>query len=236
MKIGEAKRIVGSIGFPSKMPGTSFGLPVSACQLGSKLAKVEGTVCSKCYAATNFYLTHSTRIAQARRLKSIHDPRWIEAMVTLLRHYHSKMIRVDLGEVGVRLQHRGGTRWKLKAPGHHRWHDAGDLQSVGHLAMICEVARRTPKIKHWLPTNELGYVHDFVFGGGIIPKNLVIRVSGIKIDGADRRAWSHTSSVYRPGLPPTDAHLCPAHDQGNECGSCRACWSPDVAHVVYLFH
>lgn len=45
MTLGRARAIAGSLGFPSKMPGSSYGLPVRACQAGEKLARVEGSAC-----------------------------------------------------------------------------------------------------------------------------------------------------------------------------------------------
>lgn len=235
MKLIEAKRIIGSLGYPSKMPGTSYGLPASACILGSKLAKVPGTVCSDCYAMAGQYRSPSTAIAHERRLASLKHPLWIEAMVTLLLHIHSGPIRVDGGAAGVRRQRRGGKRAVWKSPGHHRWHDSGDLQSIEHLRMICDVAWRTPTIQHWLPTNELTTVQGYLWTGQVIPPNLTIRVSSIKVDDDRRRAWGQTSSVFTID-PPAGAHICPAPQQGNSCGQCRACWSLYVPHVAYHKH
>jgi hypothetical protein len=53
---------------------------------GAKLATVPGSVCSNCYAMKGYYKTfaHVVSPAQQRRLASISDPKWIEAMVALL--------------------------------------------------------------------------------------------------------------------------------------------------------
>lgn len=234
MTIGEARRIAGSLGFPSKMPGTSYGLPASRCITGAKLALIPETVCHSCYALGGraSYQMPRAGIGQHRRLAGIADPRWIDAMVTLLTHEHAKpRIKVDLGVVGVRLKAKGGSRYRWNEPGFHRWHDSGDLQSDEHFAAICTVARRTPKIKHWLPTQELGMVKRHLANGGTIPKNLLVRVSNVMLGDMRRRAWATTSSVYTAEAP-FDAHKCPAPSQEHRCGSCRACWS-NVAHVAY---
>ena len=171
-----------------------------------------------------------------KRLLAINHPAWTDAMVRLLAHVHSKpAIKVDLGIAGVRLKRTGGSRYRYNEPGFHRWHDSGDLQSVSHLGAICEVARLTPTIKHWLPTQELGMVQSYVHAGGRIPDNLVIRVSSIMIDDPTRRSWPLTSSVFRDKAP-SGSHVCPAQHQEHRCGSCRACWSPSVQHVAYPFH
>lgn len=115
MKIHEAKKIAGSLGFPSKMPGTSYGLPAQACILGAKLAKLPGKL------------------------------------------------------------------------------------------------------------------------GGEVPKNLLIRVSSIRLNDKARRAWPNTSSVFTVN-PPKGSHVCPAPSQDHRCGDCRACWSGRVKHVAYKHH
>jgi len=237
LTLRKAREVAGSLSYPQKMPGTSYALPASACILGAKLARIPGTACSACYALKGTYARGTTLKAMRRRLAGIAHPLWADAMVELLQATHAKArIKVDCGAIGVRRQRAGlGKRYQWNEPGWHRWHDSGDLQSVDHLAKICEVARRTPRLMHWLPTQELSFVRSFIAEGGAIPPNLVIRVSSIRIGDKRRRLWPHTSSVYA-GAPPEGAHACPAPKQGHKCGPCRACWSPSVAHVAYELH
>lgn len=239
MTVWRAKQIAGTLSFPSKMPSTSYDLPATACILGAKLAKIEGTACSSCYAlhGGGRYSMANAQKGMHYRLRSLGHPQWVEAMVFLLKRTHSKSaIRVDLGLVGVRLQRHGGSRFKWATPGFHRWHGSGDLQSIEHFANICEVARQTPKIAHWLPTQELGFVRRYVTSDGVIPCNLAVRVSSIMVDDpAPRRSWPLTSEVFAENIP-AGAHICPAPHQGRVCGSCRACWSADVPHVGYAQH
>lgn len=127
----------------------------------------------------------------------------------------------------------------------HRWHDSGDLQGTWHLAKIAAVAAMTPQVRHWLPTRELGIVKAYVEGGGVVPSNLLIRVSATMVDGSATRAWLHTSGVHTKErffsplsgeVPQKLGHVCPAPQQGNNCGKCRACWNVDVPHVSYHKH
>ena len=193
-----AKEITGGLGFPTKLPGSSYGLPASRCITGSKLAKISGSVCSVCYALADRYGTRNVEVAQTNRLHSLNRSMWADAMVYLLTWTHRNgWIRIDMGVRDAKA--RGIVRTRLNEAGYHRWHDSGDLQSVEHLAKICDVARRTPKIKHWLPTQELGTVRRYLAGGGTVPDNLVIRVSSVMIDDSARRSWPHTSSVFRSG-------------------------------------
>src|SRR5690242_16067233 len=137
MTVKQARAIAGSLSYPSKMPGSSYALPTSACRTGSKLQSIPGTTCASCYALKGQMTWPNPRKAQAIRLASITDERWVDAMVVLLLDAHSKLYRrIDLGlRPGPKLK-RLGTRYRLNEMGFHRWHDSGDLQSVEHLQKI----------------------------------------------------------------------------------------------------
>ncbi len=111
-----------------------------------------------------------------------------------------------------------------------RWFDSGDLDSIEQLAAICKVAEETPDIAHWLPTRELAIVRAYK---GAIPSNLVIRLSAPMVDMRPVKG-ANTSTVHKDSTPV--GHVCPAPTQGNNCGSCRACWTPSVANVSYKKH
>lgn len=208
MTLKAARAIAGSLGYPSKMPGTSYGISAFKCKTGAKLAKVPGSVCYGCYAMKGNYIYQSVATAHIRRLASINRPQWAAALATQIK--------------------ASGSKW-------HRWHDSGDLQSTAHLAQICQVATLTPEVKHWLPTREFGMVTKYIADGGVVPRNLVIRVSATMVDGPATKAWPITSTVHTVE-PPAGARLCPAPKQNNECGNCRACWNPNVAQVSYHKH
>ena len=125
----EATQITGGLSKPNKMPGPSINLPASQCITGAKLANVQGSTCSGCYALKGRYRFPNVKEAMNRRLAKLHDPRWIEAMVTLVT-----------GQPVF------------------RWHDSGDLQSVQHLKNIFEVCKRTAGTRHWLPTREARFL------------------------------------------------------------------------------
>ena len=149
----EASLIVGGWSKPSKMPCKSYSIPAEACKTGSKLRQQPGTVCSDCYACKGMYRFPVVQKALYRRLASLVDPSWVEAMVTII----------------------GDDK-------HFRWHDSGDVQSVEHLRLIVAVSIMTPNCKHWLPTKEASLVGQYrkTFG---VPENLVIRISAPMIDG-----------------------------------------------------
>ena len=119
----------------------------------------------------------------------------------------------------------------IKGKKHFRWHDSGDLQGPEHLKKIFEVCKLTPATQHWLPTQERKLLQ--FLDPDIIPSNLVIRLSNAKNDTKPGNAWTHWSTVVSK---PREGHICPAPEQGNNCGSCRACWSKDVKEVQYRLH
>lgn len=46
----KAEEIGGKLSFPSKMDCPAWGIPAKHCRVGAKLAEVEGSTCSDCYA------------------------------------------------------------------------------------------------------------------------------------------------------------------------------------------
>lgn len=218
MSRDEAIAIVGTdLGAASKMPGRTFGLSANDCRTGARLARIQGSTCSGCYALKGHYAKSTVTRAHAKRMgalvRALASPeaanRWVAAMVRLI----------------------GSTREP-----YFRWHDSGDLQSIDHLTLLGRVARALPTVRFWLPTREREIVADWL-ATNRRPRNLIIRVSDGMIDQGHRRtipgtvtSGVHTSDRARSG------RTCPAPVQGNSCGDCRACWSPRIAHVSYHKH
>ena len=113
-----------------------------------------------------------------------------------------------------------------KKPDVFRWHDSGDVQDLQHLEKIFEVCRATPAKRHWMPTRE-AWIKDHMAS---CPDNLVVRFSSPMVDQGPVKSWANTSTVS------TKSRSCPAPDNNNECGSCRACWDPLVKNVEYGKH
>ena len=113
-----------------------------------------------------------------------------------------------------------------KKPDVFRWHDSGDVQDEAHLNKIFEVCRLTPGKRHWMPTRE-AWIKDHMQAA---PANLVVRFSSPMIDQGPVKSWANTSTVS------TKSRTCPAPDNNNECGDCRACWDPLVKNIEYGKH
>ena len=166
----QATKIIGGYTVTSKMPTISYSISAKDCITGSKLRKIKNSVCSDCYALKGNYVRYSKNIepVQKRRLDSISNPNWVNAMVYIMKHQK-----------------------QVVNSGLFRWHDSGDLQSFKHLDKIVQIAKQTPNVKHWLPTKESKFINNYK---GDIPKNLIIRLSGSFIDGK-APIFKNTSTV-----------------------------------------
>lgn len=256
LTIAGAHSIAGSLGHPSKMPGYAYGLDARRCHRGSEMRNVPGSICSGCFALTNFYAHwRATLTARERRHAGLEHPLWVEAMVTLILHY----CRPDYDAEALAELHGIDIAPSSDQLTFFRWHDSGDLQSVDHLRRIVAVCERTPKIWHWLPSREYKYIATFVEQGGVIPPNLCIRLSALYYDAEPPRPLPGQSvpegTITIPDsiahLPTSTVHTAggqnPVTGRGsiecravelreNQCGPCRACWNPRVKNVSYPQH
>lgn len=198
---------VGGLGSPSKMPCYSYGISASRCKTGGKLMKIEGSVCSDCYACKGMYRFEVVKDAHERRYQSLFKPKWAENMAFIINH---------------------------KKLSYFRWHDSGDLQGMQHLLNIVKVANDTPNCQHWLPTREYKLIKQYKEAFGDFPDNLLVRVSAPLIDQAPLGGHPHTSTVHE--RDEAYGHKCQAPSQGGRCEDCRACWDRSVANVSYHRH
>jgi len=193
----------------TKMPGTTFAICAFACITGSKLAKVEGSICNGCYSIKLQKLRPSVNKGYKKNLfkwQVSNSINWIDAMVF-------QILRAKVKE--------------------HRWFDSGDLQSMEMLEAIVKVARKTPEVKHWLPTKEYKIITKYL-KTNTLPANLIVRVSAAMIDGKPSKAFRNTSTVHRNNEPL--GFECKARTRGNACGPCRACWDKRIKNVSYPKH
>ena len=189
----------------TKMPGTTFAICAFACLTGSKLAKIKGSVCNGCYSIKLQKLRPSVNKGYKKNLfkwQVSNTSNWIDAMVFQIKRY--------------------------AADGYHRWFDSGDLQSMEMLLAIAEVARQTPKVKHWLPTKEYS-IYTKYLKTNTLPANLIVRVSAPMIDGKPSLAFKNTSTVHKN-------NKAIGFECKGACGPCRACWAKRIKNVSYRKH
>jgi hypothetical protein len=202
---------IGTLSNPSKMPSYAWGIPIEYCKTGMKLAKIEGTICNKCYAGKGCYVFPVVKAMYQKRLDAIEMNEWVDYMSELINHRYKNLDKSRL---------------------FHRWFDSGDIQSYSHLMKIFEVCENTPHIKHWLATKEYQLIDSLKEED--VPKNLCLRVSASKVDGAIPKFWKWTSGVHKDKRH--KGKECRAYLNNNECGSCRACWDRKVKQVSYKEH
>lgn len=213
MSKAEAGIVCGSLTTTSKMPCKSYSLPTEACITGFKMSKIEGSICSMCYADKGFYKMYEKNIkpAQFSRLDSISSDYWVSGMVA----------------------HIGNDAF-------FRWHDSGDLQSLQHFEKIVSVSLETPKTRHWLPTREYSIIREYIakHGKNAIPDNLIVRLSAMY---PDKPVTVPVSLQNVKNVTVSNVHTenpigkaCNAPQQNGECKNCRLCWTTEP--VSYALH
>lgn len=219
---GEALKTIGGLSKPSKMPWWSWSISATGCITGSKLVEVERSTCSGCYALKGMYRFQNVINAMNRREAALSDPKFVDAFVCVLLNLHAN----------TRSTYKARNGRVLKE-NRFRWFDSGDLRSVEMLRLIVQIAERTPKIKHWLPTREFGIVRAFLKSGGVVPKNLLIRMSAPMI-GERPKAQPFGLPFSGVDVQGPDIWQCPAKKQGGFCLDCSRCWGRD--NVSYYPH
>ncbi len=209
LTLDQAEALIGTLAYASKMPCHTYSFPAKLCHTGSKLQKVPGSVCNKCYALRGNFARSTVINAMEKRLASIDNPLWVPAMVRVLKAYETS--------------------------GYFRWHASGDVQSLGHLIKICEVARQTPHIRHWLPTHEIGILNAFKNAGFEYPRNLVVRLSAAMIEQKPSKAQMKSLGVLG-GAVSKKRWNCPSSTQDNMCQECRQCWLRTKPVITYKYH
>ena len=205
-----AKSLTIKLSTPAKMPGFTMALPASACITGQRLRKVDGSVCSKCYARKGHYCFGSTKALRQHNLSAMRQSgQWVSDLVRFLQESNQTEFR---------------------------FHDSGDLQSLGHLHQIVAVAKSVPNCSFWLPTKEYAIINQYLRGNPQgFPSNLCVRVSMPMIGQASKPYNGlPTSSVNSD----SSAFHCPVKNGTEGCDTykCRACWDNSVPNVNYHKH
>ncbi len=212
---------IGGLSMPSKMPWFSYSIPAKFCKTGSKLAELEGTVCSDCYACKGRYLFENVQNAMQRRFDTLDNlADWSKAFSQVLNNLAS--IEKDKSKLFF------------------RWHDSGDIQSVEHLQAIVQVALNCPSIRFWIPTREYEIVSQYLARfGDSIPHNLTIRLSTHMVDSQNPPKIGNlpTSTVHTSQASvPVNSEVCQAYTREGKCADCRSCWDSTVQNVSYPKH
>jgi hypothetical protein len=125
----------------------------------------------------------------------------------------------------------------LDSDRYFRWFDSGDMYTLGLAEKILEVMKRTPWVKHWLPTR----MHKFPKFQMVLSEmqalpNVMVRFSSDSVTG-DFIPGLH-GSVIVPDVNtlPNGVTLCRAYENAGKCSGCRACYDKKVDVIAYPAH
>jgi len=206
------------------MPGTTFALDAFQCDVGGRLAEIEDSVCSNCNMRhlqkriTNAQLSYQRNQERTETTLLSDGPEaWADA-------------------AAFQLKALGQSENRLLASGDLPKGELGRLL----LEAFALLALKTPAIKHWCATREVGTVITWCKSkpNQSIPDNLVIRVSSPMINDAPINGLPKsilTSTVHKGDAEP-HGFGCESMINNFKCGDCRACWDSSVPNVSYQWH
>jgi len=124
----------------------------------------------------------------------------------------------------------------LRNDRYFRWFDSGDMYDARLAEKMLQVMLLTPDVKHWLPTR----MHKFPKFQPILRAmqalpNVMVRASSDSVTG-EYTAGVHGSTIVPSLDAPAGVTICHAATNDGKCGSCRACYSKDVAVIGYVAH
>tara|TARA_R110000823_G_scaffold194112_1_gene325517 strand:+ start:643 stop:1320 length:678 start_codon:yes stop_codon:yes gene_type:complete len=193
----------------SKMPSRSWSLEALDTCPGSIDPQTKDlvTACKGCYATTGNYRFPNVKAPRIHNKEDWKLETWVPVMVA-----------------------------ELDNDRYFRWFDSGDVYDHRLAAKILEVMKLTPHCNHWLPTR----MHKFPKFKKILQKmkklpNVSVRYSSDSIEGKALKIHGSTIA-HADKLENQKGTICSAYINDGKCGTCRACWSKDVALIVYPQH
>ena len=164
--------------------------------------------CKGCYATTGNYMFPNVKAPRAYNKEDWQRLEWVDEMVQA-----------------------------LDSDRYFRWFDSGDMFALGLAEKMLEVMKRTPWVKHWLPTR----MHKFPKFALVLAEmqslsNVMVRPSSDSINGAFLAGTHGSTIVESPEAVPTGATLCRAYEHAGKCSGCRACYDKTVAVIAYPAH
>lgn len=193
---------------PSKMPCKTWSLEARKTCPGSidPTTKQVLPVCAGCYALDGFY-----NMPDAKKVREFNREDWR---------------RVDWEDDMVTA---------LVKEKYFRWFDSGDVYHPALAFKIYNIMKRTPHVKHWLPTKSYNIEKIRVILDMMkqLP-NVSVRFSSPSMTGEFTE--THGSTVIPYAEDATTATVCGAYTRNGKCGDCRACWNKEVKVIAYPAH
>ena len=164
--------------------------------------------CAGCYATTGNYNYPNVKAPRAENKLDWQRMEWIDDMVK-----------------------------NLDSDRYFRWFDSGDMYALPLAEKMLEVMKRTPWVKHWLPTR----MHKFPKFRGVLAEmqelpNVSVRFSSDSVQGEYIKGTHGSVIVPTPDDVQEGMTLCQAYDNGGKCSGCRACYDKTVSVIAYPAH
>lgn len=164
--------------------------------------------CKGCYATTGNYRFENVKAPRRHNKEDWQRLEWVDDMVE-----------------------------ELTQDSHFRWFDSGDMYALGLAEKMLEVMKRTPWVKHWLPTR----MHKFPKFRAVLEemrelKNVAVRFSSDSVTGQFTRGLHGSVIIPTPADLPRGAKLCGAYDNDGKCGDCRDCYDKKIKVIAYPAH
>lgn len=197
------------LSFTTKMPCPSWDLPHRRACPGAVYGL--GSICSKCY---NGRTKRHTGVAPAR------EARYAWVLDCLKTNAGTDFfVQTMVSAIGT-----------YSAPsGYFRGHGSGDLFSPKYTRAWIRICEQLPHIRFWFPTKSYRLPWASLIAELNALQNVTVRPSADEfeetppvIDGLS----AGTSASKRD-------YTCPAHDHGNFCSTCRACWDNPEESTIY---
>lgn len=125
----------------------------------------------------------------------------------------------------------------LDSDRYFRWFDSGDMYSLGLAEKILEVMKRTPWVKHWMPTR----MHKFPKFALVLREmaalpNVSVRFSSDSVTGEYKKGLHGSVIIPTPDDVKKGMALCRAYENAGKCSGCRACYDKAVKVIAYPAH
>lgn len=164
--------------------------------------------CAGCYATTGNYSYPNVKAPRAENKLDWQRIEWVDDMVKA-----------------------------LDSDRYFRFFDSGDMYALPLAEKMLEVMKRTPWVKHWLPTR----MHKFPKFRGVLAEmqalpNVSVRFSSDSVQGEYIKGTHGSVIVPTPDDVQSGMTLCKAYDNGGKCSGCRACYDKGVDLIAYPAH
>jgi hypothetical protein len=164
--------------------------------------------CKGCYATTGNYVFANVKAPRAHNKEDWQRLEWCDDMVA-----------------------------ELNKDRFFRWFDSGDMYALGLAEKMLEVMKRTPWVKHWLPTRMYKFPKfALVLREMASLPNVSVRFSSDSVTG------QYDKKLHGSVIIPTAADvkkgmtLCRAYENAGKCSGCRACYDKKVKVIAYPAH